>query len=99
MARLVVERHGPESLVVVTDRIRAWLDAEDYGWVAVWAQVAQDVCEMLPEVRQHRPALRTQAPLGELMDDPVMNAVVGDDHERRREVHETLRSAKRRLAR
>jgi hypothetical protein len=39
---------------------------------------------------------RTQAPLEDLMDDPLMDVVVQDDDDRRRAVHDVLRAVKRR---
>jgi len=98
LAHVVVAKHRDNSLAVVTARIRAWLDARDYGWVAIWAQVAQDICEMRPSVRKPAPEAG-RARLGELMDDPVMDVVVQDDDGRRREVHDTLKRVKRRLGR
>jgi hypothetical protein len=64
LAQVVAERHGRESLAVVRERIRTWLEAEDYAWVAVWAQVAECLCTMPHELRQPEAASPIEAPFG-----------------------------------
>jgi hypothetical protein len=64
LAQVVVERHGQAALGVVTERIRFWLEAEDYGWVAVWAEVADRIGSIARERGRPRPAPRLPAHRG-----------------------------------
>lgn len=92
LAQLVVEKHGDEALAVVTERAIGRLTVQDYPNTVLWTRVAEAVHTMLPDAKP-----RTQAPLKELMHDPLMDVVVQDDDDRRREVHDVLRDAKRKL--
>lgn len=49
LAKAVVQHHGHQALALAKDRVRMWLDAEDYPWVSIWAQVAQEVGNIIPE--------------------------------------------------
>jgi len=97
LAHLLVQKHGDEALAVVVERISWRLHVQDYAIAAMWAQVAEAVRELLPEAKSDRSRRRRQAPLEELMNDPVMYAVVQDNEEHRREIYNTLSTAKRRL--
>lgn len=99
LAERLAARYGDDTLAVVIERLRARLRVQDYAQVARWAQLADAVRRLLPEAKPERGLKRTQQPLAELMDDPVMTAVVQDDDERRREIHDTLSRAKRKLQR
>ena len=95
LAQLLIDKHGDEALAVVTERALGRLSVQDYHLAIVWTRVAQAVHRMRPDAKPERSIWHTQAPLKELMDDPLMNVVVQDDEGRRREVHDTLRDAKR----
>ena len=96
LARLIVEKHGDEALAVVTERIVGRLIALDYAHVRMWTRVAEAVHALHPGAPPQRLDALVQAPLDELMDDPLMDVVVQDDDDRRREVHHVLRTVKRR---
>jgi hypothetical protein len=95
LAQLLLDKHGDEALAVVTERVLGRLTVQDYAWAMLWTQVAQAVHALRPDAKPERSVWHTQVPLKELMNDPLMNVVVKDDDGRRREVHETLRDAKR----
>jgi hypothetical protein len=84
---------------VVTERALGRLTVQDYRLAIVWTRVAEAIHTLLPEAKPERSVWHTQVPLKELMDDPLMNVVVQDDDGRRREVHETLLDAKRKVQR
>ena len=98
LAKVIVAQHGAEAaLAMARDRVRMWRGVGDDAWAVVWIQVAVEVREMLSPVKAHaRSSARPTLP--ELLDDPVMTAVLRDDDERRRAVVETLSSTKRRLS-
>ena len=95
LAQLLVKKYGDEALAVVTERALGRLTVQDYAWAIVWTRVAQAVHTMRPDAKPERSLWHTQVPLKDLMNDPLMNVVVQDDDDRRREVHETLLDAKR----
>lgn len=95
LAQLLLDKHGDEALAVVTERALGRLTVQDYAWAIFWTEVAQAVHGLRPDAKPERSVWHTQVPLKELMNDPLMNVVVKDDDGRRREVHETLRDAKR----
>jgi hypothetical protein len=97
LAQLIVEKHADGALAVVTERALERMIVMDYPLAMVWTRVAEAVHTLLPGARPAGSQWRAQAPLNELMDDPVMGVVVQDDEERRQEVHDVLRSAKRKL--
>lgn len=100
LAQLVVEKHGDEALAVVTERALGRFTVQDYPSATLWTRVAEAVHTILPHAKPERRSVwRTQAPLKELMDDPLMSVVVQDDEGRRREVHDVLRGAKRKIRR
>jgi hypothetical protein len=97
LARLLVDKHGNEALAVVTERALGRLTVQDYRLAILWTRVAEAVRTLCPDVTPERSVWHTHAPLKELMDDPLMNVVVKDDEDRRREVHDTLLDAKRKV--
>jgi hypothetical protein len=99
LALVIVARHGVEaSFALARERARTWHEAGDDGWAAVWMRVAAEVREMLPGAQEEARS-PAQPSLPELLNDPVMHAMLGDDEARRRDVVTTLRSAKRKLRR
>lgn len=99
LAQLLIDKHGDESLAVVTERALGRLTVQDYEWAIFWTQVAEAVHTMRPDAKPERSIWHTNVPLRELMDDPLMGVVVRDDENRRAEVHCTLRDAKRKIRR
>jgi hypothetical protein len=97
LAQLIVEKHGEDALAVVTERAFGRLAVMDYALAVVWTRVAEAVHAIRPDAKPQGAVWRTQAPLNELLADPVMGVVVQDDEERRREVRDVLRSARRKL--
>jgi len=55
LAEVLVENHGDQALAVVTERVRMWLDVQDYPWVVVWAQVAEELHRMVLDAKPERP--------------------------------------------
>lgn len=99
LAALLVDKHGDDSLAVVTERILGRLAVRDYGSVLLWTRVAEAVASLVPHAKAGRAAWRVHAPLHDLMEDPLMAIVVQEDDERRRVVHDTLKSAKKKRER
>lgn len=99
IARLLADKHGDESLAIATERAYDRLAIQDYPSAIIWTRVAEAVHTLLPAARPERAPGRVGASLDELMDDPVMTAVVQDDDGRRGEIRATLTSAKRKLRR
>jgi hypothetical protein len=97
LAYLIMEKHGDDALAVVTERAASRLDVGDYPLVEMWARVASVVSAALPQAKPYHSPDRSQPALGELMNDSVMDAMVGDDDQKRSEVHRTLRRAKHKL--
>jgi hypothetical protein len=95
LAELLLEKHGDDALAVAADRAAWRLAVQEYRWAALWALVAGTIRAARPEAKPGTSIWRVPVPLKELMDDPLMDAVVQDDDGRRREVHETLLDAKR----
>ena len=99
IARLLVDKHGDESLAIATERAHDRLAIQDYPSAIIWTRVAEAVHILVPEAKPERTPGRVGASLDELMDDPVMTAVVQNDDARRGEIRATLTRAKRKLGR
>jgi hypothetical protein len=97
VAQLLVAKHGDEALAVVTGRGLGLLTVQDYQLAILWTRVAGAIHTMRPDAKPERSVWHTKVPLKELMDDPLMNVIVQDDEDRRAEVHDTLRDAKRKV--
>jgi hypothetical protein len=97
LARLLVDKHGNEALAVMTERALWRLTVQDYRLAILWMRVAEAVHTLRPDATPKRSVWYAQAPLKELMNDPLMEVVVKGDEDRRREVHETLLDAKRKI--
>jgi hypothetical protein len=95
LAQLLVGKYGDEALAVVTERALGRMTVQEYSWAIAWTRVAEAVHTLCPNAKPERSVWHTQVPLKELMDDPLMKVLVQDDEGRRREVHDTLRDAKR----
>ena len=98
IARLLVDKHGDEALAVTTERVRHRLAIRDYPSAVIWTRVAEAVHILLPDASPERAPGRVGASLDELMDDPVMAAMVQDDDSRRGEIRATMTRAKRKLS-
>lgn len=99
IARLLAEKHGDDSLAIATERAYDRVAIQDYPSAIIWTRVAEAVHLLLPGAKPQRASGRIGASLDELMDDPVMTAVVQDDEGRRGEIRATLTSAKHKLRR
>lgn len=99
IAQLLVDKHGDEALAVTTERVHHRLAIRDYPSAIIWTRVAEAIHILRPEARPERAPGRVGASLDELMDDPVMTAMVQDDDTRRGEIRDTLTRAKRKLGR
>jgi hypothetical protein len=97
IARLLADKHGGESLAIATERAYDRLAIQDYPSAIIWTRVAEAVHHLLPEASPERTPGRIGASLDELMDDPVMHAMVQGDDRRRGEIHATLTRAKHKL--
>src|SRR6266446_3019767 len=79
IAQLLVDKHGDEALAVTTERVHHRLAIRDYPSAIIWTRVAEAVHILRPDARPERAPGRDGASLDELMDDPVMTAMVQDD--------------------
>ena len=67
--------------------------------LCVWADEFEEDAKAAEAAARGGREERSQAPLEELMDDPLMSAVTRDDEGRRREIDQVLRSTERKLRR
>ena len=97
IARLLIDKHGDESLAIATERVHDRLGIQDYPSAIIWTRVAEAIHLLLPAAKPERTPGRIGASLDELMDDPVMTAMVQDDDGRRGEIRDTMTRAKQKL--
>src|ERR1700738_4284376 len=98
LALLRGDKHGDEALAVTTERVHHRLAIRDYPSAVIWTRVDEAVHVLRPEASPERAPGRIGASLDELMDDPVMTAMVQDDDARRGEIRATMTRAKRKLS-
>jgi hypothetical protein len=97
IAQLLVDKHGEESLAIATERAHDRLGIQDYPSAIIWTRVAEAIHVLRPDAKPERTPGRIGASLDELMDDPVMTAMVQDDDGRRGEIRDTMTRAKHKL--